>query len=65
MYVMDGQQRIVTLCLLFAAARERLLGEPATHGLAREVEAMLKQVCGQPGRACWPPQQAAVGRAAS
>lgn len=44
--VVDGQQRIVTLCLLFAALRERFLESDAEEHvqLAREIEEMLLQV---------------------
>jgi len=45
-YVLDGQQRIVTLCLLFAAARERFL-ESTEHEhvkLADTIAGILKQV---------------------
>lgn len=45
-YVLDGQQRIVTLCLLFAAARERFReSEDSEHlELADSITAYLKQV---------------------
>lgn len=45
-YVLDGQQRIITLCLLFAAARARFLesDDQADLEFAKEIEAMLKMV---------------------
>ena len=46
LYVVDGQQRIVTLCLLFGAARSRFLaaGDSQYQELVQQIQHLLLQV---------------------
>ena len=44
--MVDGQQRIVTLRLLFAAARERFLSHPDYQRLAIQLKRALQEVGG-------------------